>query len=257
MERPIEALQAALAYRFNSPDLLVRALTHRSWRSERESPVDPSADNEQFEFLGDSVLGFVVSESLVNRHPSASEGQLSKWKAHLVSAKYLYERALALDLGRYLRLGKGEEKNLGRGRKSLLANAFEAVIAAVHIDGGIDAARSLIETHVLAGFEHIDDLKSIAFVSHKNVLHEKLQSLGLPLPEYRVISTSGPDHVKVFTVEAKVEGQFVSRGVGSSKKEASQQAAQVLLNQIERAEQPHSPNRVLANPTLTVRRTAD
>lgn len=234
MERPVEALEEKLGYTFKNRDLLVRAITHRSWLSERQSPIDPQTDNEQFEFLGDSILGFVVSETLVATHPSASEGQLSKWKAHLVSGTHLHARALDLDLGSYLRMGRGEEKNLGRGRKTLLANAFEAVIAAIHIDGGIDPARAFIETHVLSPSGDADQLKSIDAVSHKNVLYERVQALGLPAPEYEVVASSGPDHVKVFTIEARIGEQFVSRASGSSKKEAGQRAAQQLINEIER-----------------------
>ena len=233
MEQPIEALEEQLQYRFQNRDLLIRALTHRSWLSERQRPVDPEKDNEQFEFLGDSILGFIVSESLIARRHSASEGQLSKWKAHLVSAAYLHGRAVALGLGDYLRLGKGEKRNLGRGRETVLANAFEAVIAAIHVDGGIDAARSFVERHVLAGIDNLDEMDSISVLSHKNALHERLHALGLPLPEYRVIETSGPDHMKVFTIEARIGAQFMSRGTGPSKKEASQHAAQLLLSQVE------------------------
>src|ERR1700685_2663354 len=119
----VDALEEKLGYRFRDRELLVRALTHRSWLSERGSPLPENTDNEQLEFLGDSVLGFIVSEGLVLRHAGAREGQLSQWKAQLVSSAHLYRCALALDLGQYLRLGKGEERNGGREGKTLLANA--------------------------------------------------------------------------------------------------------------------------------------
>ncbi len=147
MTPPIERLEEKLGYQFKNRELLFCALTHRSCAS--EFPPDECADNEQFEFLGDSVLGFVVSEALVARYPEAREGELSQWKSHLVSAAYLYHCALAITLGEYLRLGKGEERNGGRERKTVLANAFEAVIAAIHLDGGIDVARQFITRHVL------------------------------------------------------------------------------------------------------------
>src|SRR5689334_788014 len=128
MRLSLEALEAKLGYRFQNSDLLKRALTHRSWLSERSSALPQKSDNEQLEFLGDSILGFIASESLLVRHPSLSEGQLSQWKGHLVSATHLHNCALRLDIGEHLRLGKGEERNGGRERKTLLANALEAVI---------------------------------------------------------------------------------------------------------------------------------
>jgi ribonuclease III len=239
MKPPIQALEEKLGYHFRNQELLVRALTHRSWLSERASPLPENSDNEQLEFLGDSILGFVVSESLVMRHPSLREGQLSQWKADLVSATHLHRCAADLDLGEHLRLGKGEERNGGRARKTLLANALEAVIAAVHMDGGIDAARRLIQQHVLGASENPDDVNSIGLLNHKSVLHEKAQALGLPAPRYETVDTSGPEHAKVFTIEATV-GEFSSRGSGSSKKGASQQAAQLLLEQMkfEEEQQP-------------------
>src|SRR5690348_15912498 len=154
MKPPIQALEEKLGYHFRNQELLVRALTHRSWLSERAYPLQENSDNEQLEFLGDSILGFVVSESLVARHPSLQEGQLSQWKADLVSATPLHHCAAKLGLGDHLLLGKGEERNGGRQRKTLLANALEAVIAAVHMDGGIDAARDLIQRHMLGALEN-------------------------------------------------------------------------------------------------------
>ena len=130
------------------------------------------------EFLGDSILGFVVSEALVLRHPSAREGALSKWKAHLVSATHLHRCALELGLGEYLQLGKGEERNGGRERKTLLANALEALIAALHIDGGIEVARAFIDEHVLGMLDNADDVESINALNFKNVLQERTQALG-------------------------------------------------------------------------------
>ena len=252
MESPVEALEEKLGYHFKNRNLLVRAVTHRSWLSERQSPIDPLTDNEQFEFLGDSILGFVVSESLVARHPSASEGKLSKWKAHLVSGTHLHARALELDLGSYLRLGRGEEKNLGRDRKTLLANAFEAVIAAIHVDGGIDAARTFIQRYVLMDIGDSDQLKSIDAISHKNALYEKAQALGLPHPRYEVVASSGPDHVKVFTIEARIGERFVTRASGPSKKEAGQRAALKLIGEIERMRAD-----AVSSPTLDGHPAAD
>src|SRR5258708_9708056 len=134
MNPPIGRLEDELVYRFSNGELLVRALTHRSRAAEQGALGD--GDNEQLEFLGDAILGFVVSEALVEKYPSASEGQLSRWKSYLVSAAHLNGCARAIGLGEFLLLGKGEERNGGRERKTLLANAFKAVIAALHLDGG-------------------------------------------------------------------------------------------------------------------------
>lgn len=189
----------------------------------------PAADdNEQLEFLGDAVLGFVVSEALFRRFPNAREGQLSQWKSHLVSANYLHKRALALGLGEFLVLGKGEDRSGGRERLTLLANAFEAVIAAMHLDGGMGSARAFIERTVLAGLDGLDN-ERVELLNHKSVLQERTQAMGLPVPRYVMVGSTGPQHAKVFTVEARVGDGLAVRAVGSSKKLASQKAAEALL----------------------------
>ncbi len=243
----IEALEENLGYRFGDQKLLVRALTHRSWLSDRAGPLPEIGDNEQLEFLGDSILGFVVSESLVARNPLLREGQLSQWKAHLVSATHLHHCALDLGLGDHLLLGKGEESNGGRERKALLANALEAVIAAVHLDGGIGAARTFIERHVLRGSEHPDAVKQIGLFNSKSILQEQAQALGFSTPQYELVGTSGPEHAKVFTIEVRIDERLISRASGSSKKGASQQAARLLLEQMN----------AMQNPTLDGRPAAD
>jgi ribonuclease-3 len=228
----LESLEEKLGYRFRDQELLLRALTHRSWLSERALPLPEVGDNEQLEFLGDSILGFVVSEALVIRHPSAREGALSKWKAHLVSATHLHRCALELGLGEYLRLGKGEERSGGRERKTLLANALEAVIAALHLDGGVQVARGFIDEHVLQMLENPDDVESIYALNFKSVLQERTQALGLPAPRYITVDSSGPEHAKVFTVEARIGEGHIGRASGSSKKSASQEAARLLLDHL-------------------------
>jgi ribonuclease III len=235
MSLPIERLEEKLGYSFNDKQLLFRSLTHRSCASERPAPHN--FDNEQFEFLGDSILGFVVSEALVLRNPLASEGQLSQWKSHLVSAAYLYRCALGIGLGDHLLLGKGEERNGGRERRTLLANAFEAVMAAMHLDGGIDAARRFIQRCVLIELHELDD-GSIERLNHKSVLQERTQALGLPIPRYSTVATSGPEHAKVFTVEARVGERLTGRATGSSKKAASQAAAEMLISKLKTLETP-------------------
>jgi ribonuclease-3 len=185
------------------------------------------------------VLGFVVSEALVARYPDAREGDLSQWKSHLVSAAYLYHRALAIELGEFLRLGKGEERNGGRERKTVLANAFEAVIAAIHLDGGIEVARAFITTHVLFEIDTMDG-GSIELLNHKSVLQERTQAMGLPVPRYATVATAGPEHAKVFTVEARVGDVLSERATGSSKKAASQHAAEMLIGRLKTIQEKQS-----------------
>ncbi len=235
MTPALEALEQRLGYQFKNKELLRRALTHRSRLSERVLSSLAHDDNEQLEFLGDSILGFIASESLVSRHPSVREGQLSQWKAHLVSAAHLHQCAIELQVGDFLLLGKGEERNGGRERKTLLANALEAIIAAIYLDGGMKPARKFVEECVLAPLDSPEDVDSIGLLNHKSVLQEKTQALGLPVPRYLTVETSGPEHAKIFTVEARVGTELVGRAQGTSKKAASQSAAQMLLEQLNSA----------------------
>jgi ribonuclease-3 len=234
MSSPAEELEQKLGHQFGNHELLLRALTHRSWVSDH-SPKLPRGDNEQLEFLGDSVLGFLVSESLVLRHPSAWEGQLSQWKSHLVSAAHLHRCALNLGLGEYIRLGRGEERSGGRERKALLANAFEAVIAALYLDGGVEPARAFVHRQVLDAIDEPEDVRALELLNFKSVLQERVQALGLPTPRYAIVETNGPEHAKVFVVEARVGTHFVARADGSSKKQASQEAAHLLIEQLDAA----------------------
>jgi ribonuclease-3 len=181
------------------------------------------------------VLGFVVSEARFRRFPSAREGQLSQWKSHLVSAVYLQTHARALELGEYLFLGKGEERNGGRDRGAMLANALEAVIAAMLLDGGIQAACAFIERTVLAELDGLDD-EHIELLNHKSVLQERTQAMGLPVPRYITVSSAGPQHAKIFTVEVRIGDAMAMRAVGNSKKLASQHAAQEMLRALDGVE---------------------
>ena len=233
MRNSLEALEEQLGYQFSDRSLLIRALTHRSWHSESAITASPDGDNEQLEFLGDSILGFLASEALVRKYPSAREGQLSKWKSHLVSAAHLYQCALALRLGDYLFLGKGEERSGGRERKTVLANALEAIIAAIHLDGGLEAARAFVNNHVLKALESSDAIEALGGLNHKSVLQERAQALGLPAPRYIMIDASGPEHAKTFTVEARVNDRLSVRATGPSKKAAGQRAAELLSKMLE------------------------
>jgi len=214
-----------IGYTFQSRDILNRALTHKSFSHEAKNGA--MRDNETFEFLGDSVLGFVIGDILFHRFPSLDEGALSKMKAYLVSATSLATKARLYDMGEVIYLGVGEEKSGGRKKESLLANVFEAHIAAVYLDGGIVPARHLIERSFIHDLNGLNE-QDLLFQDYKTALQELAQGKGLQLPEYQVIGEEGPDHDKRFIVEVKVGG-LAARGEGSSKKEAQQQAAKHAL----------------------------
>ena len=233
----LEALQSALGHRFQRPELLERALTHSSHA--HESAAEGGVDNEQLEFLGDAILGLVASKELFERYPHFTEGQLSKLKAHLVSARHLIQVAKQIGLGGYLRLGRGEERTGGRQKSALLVDALEAVIAALYLDAGFDAARKLIlDTIVEPELRIIDQdpLKAIEVLDQKSALQEWLTATGLPQASYHVVQEEGPDHRKLFTVELRVPLRagtsdiHVSRAQGPTKKKAEQLAAQDALN---------------------------
>lgn len=223
-----QALEAALGHQFASRELLIRALTHRSSVYERASTV--ATDNEQLEFLGDAILGFVVSDALVRAQPDFPEGKLSKLKAHLVSAAHLHQVAAGLKLGDHLLLGRGEEMSGGREKKALLANALEALIAALYLDGGIDPARRFILQHVIGSREPTNEMAPA--VDYKSALQELAQSLKLPQPRYAIVEERGPEHAKTFLVEVRVGRDWVSRAEGLSKKSAGQKAAQEILRKL-------------------------
>jgi ribonuclease-3 len=221
----LSAFEERIGYPFRDRDLLMRALTHTSYSHEAKS--EAIGHNETFEFLGDSVLGFVVGDLLFRNFPALDEGALSKMKAFLVSATSLAAKGREYGMGDVIRLGVGEEKTGGRKKDSLLANLFEAMIAAVYLDGGIEAARRLIERSFAPSIAEMDD-RDLLFQDYKTALQELAQGSGLPLPEYNVVDEVGPDHDKMFIVEVKI-GSRLARGEGSSKKEAQQQAAKHAL----------------------------
>jgi len=225
LQRDLSAFEDRLGYTFARRDLLTRALTHKSYS--HEARHENAQDNETFEFLGDSVLGFIIGDILFHRFPELDEGALSKMKAYLVSATSLADKARGYGMGDVIYLGVGEEKSGGRRKESLLANLFEAVIAAIYLDGGIEAARTLIERSFVKDIESID-ADDLLFKDYKTALQELAQGRGLQLPEYNIINEVGPDHDKRFVVEVKV-GSLAAQGEGSSKKEAQQQAAKHAL----------------------------
>jgi len=232
MRADAAVLETALGYGFRDRETLVRALTHKSRAYEAGPPGKPTLDNEQLEFLGDAILGFIVSDWLVRRYPSHPEGRLSKLKAHLVSANHLFTVAQRLGLGQHMLLGRGEEMSGGREKKALVGDAIEAVLAAIYIDGGVDAAREFVERFVLANPEQYEYHADFNVPDFKSTLKETAQTLNLPRPIYMIVEETGPEHAKTYTVEARVGQQFSSRGCGPSKKCAGQKAAESILQQL-------------------------
>ncbi|MFN8006355.1 MAG: ribonuclease III [Terriglobia bacterium] len=226
---PVGDLQSAehsLGHVFKHRKFLELALTHSSAAHERKGSA--SKDNEQLEFLGDSVLGFVVSDYLYHHFHHLNEGELSKLRAHLVSSANLFKLARQLGLGDYLILGKGEEKTGGRKKQAVLADAFEAVVAAIFLDGGLPAARRFIHKVLSADLQAAVDGR-LASPDFKSQLQEKLQALRIPNAEYSVVREIGPDHRKSFWVELRINGKKLSEGHGDTKKLAEQEAARVAL----------------------------
>ncbi|HKI27026.1 MAG TPA: ribonuclease III [Candidatus Sulfotelmatobacter sp.] len=241
-EREITALEEGLGYHFRRRAVLEQAVTHSSQAREQEAQRAGESkyqvsDNEQLEFLGDSVLALVTSEELFHRFPHFREGELSKLRAHLVSEKHLIRAAQRLELGHYLRLGRGEEKSGGRGKTALLVDALEAILAAIYLDGGLEVAREFVRRNVLLPeLESMDrDGGMLPVTDFKSALQEAVQSLGLPQPAYVLVDEAGPEHSKTFTVEARLltknnrDPEFVGRAQGSTKKTAEQDAARQLL----------------------------
>jgi len=248
MRAELALLEARLEYRFSNQELLRRALTHSSAAHEAHSgPATPDQDNEQLEFLGDSILGFLTSEALVERYPKSREGDLSRLRAHLVSATHLYGVASALDLGRYLELGRSEEMSGGRGKKTLLVDALEALIAAIYLDGGIEPVRAFVTARVLdarhTGDPMLDPEIQASITNFKSALQELAQSRKLPQPRYAIVHERGPEHSKTFTVEARVGKAWTGKGEGASKKLAAQRAAREVYQRLreEPAETETSP----------------
>ena len=232
MARDLAALEAAIEHRFSDRALFARALTHKSRAHEQSGVVSASSANEQLEFLGDSILGFLVSDCLVKRYPDAEEGRLSKLKAHLVSAAHLYGVAQNLALGKYLYLGKGEELSGGREKKALLSDALEALIAALYLDGCLEVTRAFIEARVVGEFTASDAGTDFSVRDYKSALQESAQSMGLPPPRYSTAHQEGPEHSKTFTVEVRMGETWTARAQGPSKKAAGQKAAEQVLRDL-------------------------
>ena len=218
-----ETLQQAIEYRFRDRGLLEHAMTHTSRANEDVS--GGVIDNESLEFLGDAVLGFIVADILFHAFPEFNEGQKSKVKAALVSTTALARQAERLALGDHLLLGRGEEKTGGRRKQALLADGYEALIAAIYLDGGVEQARAFIAREFAP---LIADVQRTGLIGgdHKSALQEYLQSNDVALPEYRLAGTVGPDHRKLFQIQVVVRDEVLAEAIAPSKKEAEQEAAQ-------------------------------
>ena len=227
----VSDFEQRLGYVFNQRELLERALTHKSFSNENRESRSPN--NERLEFLGDAVLGFVVGEVIYRSFPSLQEGALSKIKAHLVSSNMLGAKGRALEIGRFLRMGAGEARSGGAEKVSLLADAFEAVVAAIYLDGGLSATEAFVRRVFGPEVDGIN-IGDLSFHDYKTTLQETAQGLGLPLPEYRVVEESGPDHEKAFVVELVWDGVAFSLGSGPSKREAQRKAAKEALKKLGR-----------------------
>jgi len=249
-QQAFQSLERALGHKFEHEHLLVTALTHSSLAHEFQlteagkTDQQPPEDNEQMEFLGDAVIGLLVAESLYKRFPELSEGELTRLRASLVSRRHLGEVAARIDLGSLLLLGRGEEQSGGRKKTALLANALEAVIAALYLDGGLTAARAFIEKHIIE--PALPDLNlamqgtstfSGAIGDHKSALQEHLQATGFGQPHYVLTDSSGPDHQKRFRVEVRIDdksggSRALAESEGTTKKQAQQEAARLAFKRL-------------------------
>lgn len=255
-EKLLSEIEQKIGYSFRSRALLDRALTHRSFANERAA--QNCQHNEAMEFLGDAVLGFVVSAWLLERYPALSEGKLSKMKAHLVSESSLVELAEAIDLGRYILLNRGEEKTGGRRKRALLADAYEALIGVVYVDAGIAVAERFLRRELRGKLMAIDPTAMIG-TDYKSALQERLQAAGGPVPEYAVIEALGPDHRRTFRIELRIAGHAITQSEGHTIKIAQQEAARLALDSTDallRVVEEHRERKAVRNNGNNERYTA-
>ena len=269
MEAVLGELEVALGHRFARPELLVRALTHRSLANERganeragheatlesiQAEAAGAGDNERLEFLGDAVLGLVVAEALFLLHPEWREGELTRIRAQLVSRQHMAEVGLAIGLGKYLLLSRGEDKSWLRRKSTVLSNSMEAVLGALLLDGGLEPVRAFVRRWVMgeAVEQLAEELRAGAALGNfKSALQEHLQAAGAGVPVYRVKSESGPDHHKRFLVEVRLKssdgapGKSLARGMGGTKKNAEQDAARRALERLKAAEKKAGSTAIL------------
>ncbi len=227
---PTERLQKTIGYQFKSHDLLIEALTHPSMA--HENGDHHKVHNQRLEFLGDAVLQMVLTDRVYRQYPDLPEGRLTQIRAHLANRHTLFRRAQAIDLGRYLLLGKGEESSGGRTRLSNLADAYESLLGAIYLDGAMRAARKFIHEQFATEFQ--DLRQTTPRTNPKGLLQELLQERSPANPLYRVVHESGPDHNKQFEVVVEWEGRAIGCGHGSSKKQAETAAAEAALQELGR-----------------------
>jgi ribonuclease-3 len=229
-----QKLQKKIRRTFKQPKLLAEALTHPSLA--HEQGAEHCNHNQRLEFLGDAVLQLLLTDQIYRLHPNMPEGKLTQIRAHLANRHALHRRAVAIDLGKHLLLGKGEEASGGRERLSNLADAFEALLGAIYLDGGIRAARGFVRRQFASEFKLIKE--TAPHQNPKGRLQELLQARSASNPQYRVIHESGPDHNKNFEAIVEWEGQEIGRGRGHSKKTAEVAAAEVALQALQQWQQP-------------------
>ena len=249
----VRVLENTLGHVFHNPALLEQSLTHSSYAREAEShnaaagSPTHEADNEQMEFLGDAVLSFVISQEQFRRFPEYQEGELSKLRAHIVSARRLLGPARDLKVGEFLRLGKGEERSGGRNKSALLVNALEAIIAALYLDAGLPVAHAFILHHILEpelAEVHQQGGSKLPVMDYKSALQEAVHARGRAQARYVMVKEEGPDHRKMFTIEAHIPASsagddgFVCRSQGSTKKAAEQAAARLAWEHLQLVESP-------------------
>lgn len=225
MENRLENLEKEIKITFRDKNLMQTAFIHRSYLNEH--PEEKLGSNERLEFLGDAVLGLLVSEHLYQKFPESPEGDLTNLRSSLVNAKTLSRAAASLNLGSYLRLSKGEEATGGRSRQYILANTFEAVLGAVFLDQGVDAGKKFVVGHLLPYLQEIIEKK--LYKDFKSILQEKAQDERGVTPVYRVVKEHGPDHAKIFRTAVLLNKQKLAEGEGNSKQEAEQLAAKTAL----------------------------
>ncbi|MCF0222173.1 MAG: ribonuclease III [Fibrobacter sp.] len=220
-----DGLEAKLGYRFKDPELLAHALVHRSFLMGKNMPYE--SNNERLEFLGDSVLNMLTTEYLYKTYPEDPEGELSKRKSAIVSWPACAQSSREWDLSEYIKVGKAENKMTGRGKEAILADAYEAVLGAVYLDGGLEEVRTILNK---IHFPRVPEIISGSdFVNHKSALLEFLQGELRTVPEYVLVGEEGPEHDKTFTTEVHVNGKVYAQGSGPNKKSAEQEAARLTL----------------------------
>jgi ribonuclease-3 len=225
----VKKLEKRLGYSFKNKHLLRQALTHRSYVFECED-MD-LRHNESLEFLGDAVLGFLVSARVFLHYPNLSEGELSKIKAYMVSAANLAKLAEAIGLGDFILMSRGEEKTGGRRKRTIIADAYEAVLGAVYLDGGAEAAAEYLNRQMTACFEDID-VRDLTSGDFKSALQERLHDIGRSEPLYQVVDEIGPDHLKTFVIQVSADGEILAEASGGTKKDAQQAAARLALQNL-------------------------